>query len=130
MDVGGDHKLVDYCWGRGRVVKKALGFTDGFGHIPKDVKITIAQSVVEESFSTLKCGGRAADDMNDWHTFRIGTSNTIDCREFSNTCKSECIIYIECITECGYESAQSFDSGVAIGGIRRIELVAYHWRCF
>jgi hypothetical protein len=86
--------------------------------------------VVEESFSTLKCGGRTADDMNDWHTFRVGPSNTIDGREFSDTCKLDRNIYADCGTEGGYKSTQSFDSGVAIGRIGRIELVAYHWRCF
>jgi hypothetical protein len=126
MDVSGGYKLVDYGWCRGRVFKDGLTFTDGLKHIPEDVKIPIAQSVVEESFGTLKCGGRAADDMNDGHTFRISPSNTIDGREFSDTCKLDRIFNILiAVTKSGYESAQSFDSGVAIGGIGRIELVAY-----
>lgn len=47
-------------------------------HIGKDVEVTVPERVVEEHAVSLRNGGRAADNVNDWDVFRIGTGNAID----------------------------------------------------
>lgn len=47
-------------------------------HVGKDVEVTVSERVVEEHAASLRNGGRAADNVNDWDVFRKGTGNAID----------------------------------------------------
>jgi len=67
--------------------------------------------------------------MNDWDMFRIGPSNPVESRKLTNPCRLDIQLLSVCCTEGGDKRAQSFDSGIAVSGVRGIEFVACDQEC-
>jgi hypothetical protein len=79
-------------------------------HVGKDIEVTVAESVVKKHLIALRDSGRASNNMDDGDVLRVGSSNTIDGGELTNT-------------EGGDESSHLGDTGVSIGSVGGVELV-------
>jgi hypothetical protein len=73
-------------------------------HVGKDIEVTVAESVVKKHLIALRDSGRASNNMDDGDVLRVGSSNTIDGGELTNT-------------EGGDESSHLGDTGVSIGSV-------------
>jgi hypothetical protein len=79
-------------------------------HVGKDVKVTVAESVVKKHLVTLRDGRGASNNVDNRNMLRVRSSNTIDGRELTNA-------------EGGDESSHLGDAGVTIGSVGSIELI-------
>jgi hypothetical protein len=70
--------MVDLGSDFGRIGELGHFAGDLSAHVGKDVEVAISERVVEEHAVSLRNGGRAADDVNNWDVFRKGTGNAID----------------------------------------------------
>lgn len=97
--------MVDLLSNLGRVVQFDNLTGDLGAHIGKDIKITIAESVVKQHAISLRNGGWATHNVDNGNAFRIGAGHAIDGRKLTNT-------------ESGDERGEFANSSISIGSVR------------
>lgn len=102
--------VVDLDGDVGRVDQLGDVAGDGSAHVGEDVKVAVAQGVMEEHAIALRLGRGAADDVDDGDVLRVGAGGAVDGGELTDA-------------KGGEEGAHAIDTGVAVGGVGGVELV-------
>ena len=51
---------------------------DCSAHFSEDIEVTVTKGMVEQHSILLRLSGRLADNVDNWHKFRVGACNSIE----------------------------------------------------